>query len=252
MIIQRNFENIIEGYATPNSEIRLYFDKSIYEGLCDEEGHFFIVLPPMEAGGPHTINIADKTDRYTINYVYVGDVFLLAGQSNMELPVSRTLDLYREELKGIEYPLIRMFQMPQEFKFGEPDETVESGEWTSANEESVMNFSAIGFFFAQMKFEKDGIPVGLVHASVGGTHIEAFMSGDWLIKVGRKLRKLAQEQGRELTCKCDINDTCKMCYEENINRNKDELFVKNTISEEMERINAWWKKTDEDDIGLKE
>ena len=196
MIMQRDTENIIEGVASANSEIRLYFDQNIYEGICDEEGHFSIILPPMEAGGPHTINITDKSDRYTINYVYIGDVFLLAGQSNMELPVSRTLDLYREELKGIEYPLIRMFQMPKEFKFGEPDQITETGEWTSANEESVMAFSAVGFYFAQMKFEKDGIPVGLVHAAIGGTHIEAFMSGDFLIKVGKKLRKIAAEQGR--------------------------------------------------------
>ena len=252
MIMQRDTENIIEGVASANSEIRLYFDQNIYEGICDEEGHFSIILPPMEAGGPHTINITDKSDRYTINYVYIGDVFLLAGQSNMELPVSRTLDLYREELKGIEYPLIRMFQMPKEFKFGEPDQITETGEWTSANEESVMAFSAVGFYFAQMKFEKDGIPVGLVHAAIGGTHIEAFMSGDFLIKVGKKLRKIAAEQGRELVCKCGLNDTCKMCYEENIKRNLDENFVKKTIAEDIEKMNAWGRKTDEDDIGLKE
>ena len=74
MIMQRDTENIIEGVASANSEIRLYFDQNIYEGICDEEGHFSIILPPMEAGGPHTINITDKSDRYTINYVYIGDV----------------------------------------------------------------------------------------------------------------------------------------------------------------------------------
>ena len=86
MIMQRDTENIIEGVASANSEIRLYFDQSIYEGLCDEEGHFSIILPPMEAGGPHTINITDKSDRYTINYVYVGDVFLLADSPIWNFP----------------------------------------------------------------------------------------------------------------------------------------------------------------------
>ena len=93
MILQRNCENVIEGYASPESEIRLYFDKNIYEGVCDEKGKFSIVLDPMPEGGPQTINIADKSDRFTINDVYIGDVFLLSGQSNMELPVERTLDL---------------------------------------------------------------------------------------------------------------------------------------------------------------
>ena len=109
MILQRNSENIIEGVATPGNDIRLYFDKNIYEGVCDEDGNFSVTLEPMEAGGPHVINITDNSDRYTINDVYVGDVFLLAGQSNMELPVSRTLDLYKKDLEGINYPFIRMY-----------------------------------------------------------------------------------------------------------------------------------------------
>ena len=250
MIIQRQAENIIEGYAEPDNEIRLYFDKTIYEGMCDEEGHFSIALSPMEAGGPHTINITDKSDRYTINDVYVGDVFLLAGQSNMELPVSRTLDLYREELKGIDYPLIRMFQMPQDFKFGDPDESVKSGEWISADEKKVMNFSALGFYFARIKFDKDSVPVGLVHAAVGGTHIEAFMSEERLIKTGRKLRKIAEREGRELVCRCEKNDSCKMCYEEAIAKNKDDIYVRSTIKSDLDKMNSWNQKTDADDIGL--
>ncbi|MCR5848876.1 MAG: hypothetical protein K6G75_12290 [Lachnospiraceae bacterium] len=252
MIIQRNTENIVEGVATPGNEVRLYFDKDIYEGVCDEDGNFTVLLKPMEAGGPHTIDITDNSDRYTIKDVYVGDVFLLAGQSNMELPVSRTLDLYRKDLEGIDYPYIRMFQMPKDFKFGEHDLRTKSGEWLSANEKNVMDFSALGFYFAQIKFDKDSIPVGLVHASVGGTHIEAFMSEERLIKTGKRLKKIAREEGRECVCKCGINDSCKMCYEENIQRNKDDFFVRNTINTEMQRMADWAKKTDEDDIGLKE
>lgn len=253
MIIQQNRENLIEGYATPNDEIRLYFDMYIYEGVCDENGFFSIALKPMAPGGPHTINISDKSDRYTINDVYVGDVFLLAGQSNMELPVNRTLDLYKKDLEGIDYPLIRMFQMPQEAKFGDPDEMVESGRWTGADEESVMNFSALGFYFAQIKYDNDNIPVGLVHAAVGGTHIEAFMSEERLLRTGDKLIKMAEKRGKEVKCVCNgINDTCKVCYRENIERNKNRAFVEETVKTETENMMVWGKKTDEDDIGLSE
>ena len=44
MIIQRNAENIVEGVATPGNEVRLYFDKKIYEGTCDDDGNFTIFL----------------------------------------------------------------------------------------------------------------------------------------------------------------------------------------------------------------
>ncbi|MCR4647722.1 MAG: hypothetical protein K5776_01440 [Lachnospiraceae bacterium] len=252
MIIQRNAVNIIEGTATPNEEIRLYFDKNIYEGECDHTGHFSIRLNPMPEGGPHTINISDKSDRFIINDVYVGDVFLLAGQSNMELPVSRTLDLYKEELEGIDYPYIRKFQMPKEFRFDAPDEITESGEWISADEKAVMEFSALGFYFAQLKYDIDKVPVGLVHAAVGGTHIEAFMSEERLIKTGAKLRKKAKEEGRPLKCECMLNDSCKMCYEETIEINKNRAYVEKTIKKDLDNITNWNRKTDEDDIGLSE
>ena len=253
MIIQQNKKNRIEGYSNANDTIKLCFDDCVFEGRCNAAGFFSIELAPMSPGGPHTIKISDNSDSIIINDVYVGDVFLLAGQSNMELPVNRTLDLYRKEVTGINYPLIRMFQLPKEPKFGEPDETLVTGEWIDANEKDVMAFSALGFYFARMKYDNDNIPVGLVHAAVGGTHIEAFMSEEGLLKSADTLIEKAKKEGRKVECVCvGKNDSCKACYKEIIERNKNEAYVLKTVKDDEDNAKAWGKKNDADDIGLSE
>ena len=252
MIIQRDIENIIEGYSNPEENIKLCFGDEVYESVCDEEGYFAFMLPAKEAGGPYEMTVSSTSDSIKISYIYFGDVFLLAGQSNMELEVSKTLDVNKKEIEGTDYPLIRMFQLPKDPVFGEPAKIVESGEWISADEESVMNFSALGFFFSKIKFEKDSVPVGLYHAAVGGTHIEAFMSEERLLKSAKKLKRIALDEGRSLKCICDLNDTCKMCYAEAIEKNKNPEYVKSVQKADLERIMAWDKKCEEDDIGLTE
>ncbi|MGO4920989.1 sialate O-acetylesterase [Maribacter spongiicola] len=42
--------------------------------------------------------------------------------------------------------------------------------------EEVRSFSAVAYFFAKKIYEKNGIPIGLINASVGGTPIEAWTS----------------------------------------------------------------------------
>lgn len=250
--MQRGRDITIDGYALPFCEVKVYFDNRMYVSDSDDKGYFDIKLPAMEAGGPYTLKISDKNDIVSFDDIYVGDVFLLSGQSNMELPVVMTLDETEEDIKDIDFPLIRTFHMPKEFRFDGPDKICSVGEWVKADSETVLGFSAIGFFFARKKFEKDGIPVGLIDATMGGTRIESFMSEKRVLKTGEKLRRIAKEEGRPLKCECEENDACKMCYEEVIRRNKDDLYVRDIIKSDLERVENWNKKTDADDRGLLE
>ena len=75
-----------------SSHIQIFLDeKPIGEGLYVND-HWEFELPSMKAGGPHRLRFElDGTVERDIE-VYFGDVFLLSGQSNMQLPISRTLD----------------------------------------------------------------------------------------------------------------------------------------------------------------
>lgn len=252
MIIQKDKTNIIEGTSNPGCAVDVTFNNKKYSVSADGEGRFAVTLDCVPAGGPYAIIVEDGSQKREIKDVYAGDVFLLAGQSNMELPVSRTLETYGSELTDVNYPLMRMFQLPKEAVFGEPDKILASGEWIAADNDAFTDFSALGFYFAQMKQESDGIPVGLIHAAVGGTHIEAFLSREQALASANDLKIKAKEQGRELVCRCGVNDTCKMCCESRIKADEVPGYVADKTRLDMENMEDWYKEINSGDRGLKE
>ena len=123
--------------------------------LC-EEGHWHCTLPPMPAGGPYTMTVQDEHSSVSITDVMIGEVWLAAGQSNMEHPTFAVEDGLARAAAGVN-ERIRFFTVPRRTR---PDFTgrrwhfesvaaVDTG-WDVCSEESILHFSAIGAFFAQL------------------------------------------------------------------------------------------------------
>src|SRR5690606_36530529 len=102
-----------------------------------------------------------------------GDLGLCSGQSNMGFTVSRGLDA-EAEIATANYPLIRHFRVGPAVA-PEPAETAR-GKWEHATPETVGEFSGAAYFFAREMLKETGVPIGLLHASWGGTQIESWMS----------------------------------------------------------------------------
>jgi sialate O-acetylesterase len=150
------------------------------------------MLDKQVSGGPFILKIsagmAADTEReeITIEDVYIGDVWICSGQSNMELPMQRLKDNFPEEWEAPVNSLIRQFKVPQEWEFSGPREDLRGGAWTAASPETLNEFSGTAWFFARTlyekrpfekhPFEKRPVPVGLINAAWGGTPAEAWMS----------------------------------------------------------------------------
>lgn len=256
MILQRNQTVRIWGVAetetgagTP-SDVALQFAGRTYSTVSDEDGYWEIELPKLSAGGPYDMRIAANTEEIVIEDIMVGDVWVLSGQSNMELPVSRTKDLFGDEVRNANHPNIRMFQVTQQFDFHKPVDELQEGKWVSVNPESVWSFSAVGYYFAEKMYEQYGVPVGLIQTAIGGAHAEAYMSEEVLLKTAEQLRKTHQGS-QHSSCECDVNGTCKYCYEEVLKRNRNDALVNQIIEDDMKRQNDWFGQLDAKDIGPK-
>ncbi|GHV33987.1 hypothetical protein FACS18949_09200 [Clostridia bacterium] len=105
---------------------------------------------------------------------FAGDVWLCAGQSNMELWLGRVKHMY-PDVMSVNNPNIRQFKVPQEYDFDAPRGEV-SGEWVPATPENITDFTAVGYFFANNLWEKYRKPIGLLSAAVGGTPIHAWLA----------------------------------------------------------------------------
>ena len=117
MILQRETENCIWGYAENSTRISCFLGDRPIVTKAMENGYFECWIPKMEAGGPWEIRISDGRESICIVDVLFGDVFLLGGQSNMELPIERVRERFEEELSDVEMGCIRTFEGSQRICF---------------------------------------------------------------------------------------------------------------------------------------
>ncbi len=137
----------------------------------------------------------------TFSDILVGDVFLCSGQSNMEVQVSRVMDMFAGEIEGYENKEVRYVKLPYKFDFNEPQEDIPPIEWHSMTEPYIKDYAALCYFFAKLLYEKTGVPVGIVNSSWGGSAIEGWMSQEALKDFPYYLNKLAMYSSPELVPK---------------------------------------------------
>ena len=146
-----------------------------------ENGRWCATLPPMEAGGPYTLEAELNGERTALTDLWIGEVFLVSGQSNAEMPLFRC-DGGFEAAKCADPDRIRLYTSPRRFREGEPVKNrhfestySEDAVWQRATAENALHFSGLGFYFALFLYEKLGVPVGIISCNWGGRGIRAFI-----------------------------------------------------------------------------
>ncbi|MDR0749836.1 MAG: sialate O-acetylesterase [Tannerellaceae bacterium] len=177
MVLQREQPVTLWGTAKAGESIQVKIaQQPPCTTVANAQGNWLVSLPPMKAGGPYTLQI----NGLEVKDVWVGDVWLCSGQSNMELPVSRVTDLFADEVKAYSNPQIRYLKAPYACNFHSPQSDMPREAWKALNQENVMGYAALCYFFAKAMYEKNGIPVGIINASWGGTPVEAWISEEGL------------------------------------------------------------------------
>lgn len=179
MVMQRNTQLIIWGWADPGEKIQVQFAGHVYNTITGTDLKWRIMIPAMNAGGPYQMKI-DGNNHLELNDILIGDVWLCSGQSNMTITMERVKEKYPEDIAASENNLIRYFFLATHYNFNQPEEDIPAGKWESANPQTILRFNAVGYFFARDIFEKYHVPIGLINASVGGTPVESWISSDAL------------------------------------------------------------------------
>ncbi|UPL51203.1 sialate O-acetylesterase [Hymenobacter sublimis] len=179
MVLQRDTNVNIWGWAAPGEKVALKFNGQTHQTAAGKDGKWQISLPALKAGGPYQLDIT-ASNRITLKDVLVGDVWLLSGQSNMETPMSRLRDKFPEVIAQAANPRIRQYEVPMAYTLQKPRTDVAGGKWIAADPQTVLQFSAVGYFFAKEINAKYQVPVGLIKDAVGGSPAEAWLSADAL------------------------------------------------------------------------
>lgn len=175
MVLQRDKNIKIWGWAAPNEAISINFLNVDYPVTANTSGDWELKLSNLAAGGPHTMTLT-ASNTITISDIVIGDVWVCSGQSNMALAMSGVASTYPTDVSNSTNNFIRNFNVPRVYEFTTPRTDLTDGAWIKANPTNVLLFSATAYFFAKALYEKYQIPIGLIHASYGGTPIHAWMS----------------------------------------------------------------------------
>lgn len=226
MILQQKKQIKMWGFDRPGRKVMLSFLGEEYVAVADRQGRFEAVLPPMEPGGPYNLYIGNENgEEIVVTDILIGDVWLCAGQSNMELPMERVKDRYPEEIRECSEPFIRTFKVIEHSDFHGPLRELQSGSWEKADTGTILKFSATAYFFAKQMYQMTGVPVGLINTSLGGSRIQSWMSREML-------------QG-------DVEDLLLA------EKYADDAFVAGQLERNQENMEAWHRNLDEQDQGLK-
>ena len=190
MVLQRGKQIPIWGKAEAGELVTVRFNKKQYATSADLDGNWRINLPKMKAGGPYTMTVGDLV----LTNILIGDVWLLSGQSNIDVTIERVYPQYTKDIDTYENADIRLFRVPnQADAHGVKDDiTTPTINWKPANKENAWLFSAVGYFLGRRMYEQTNVPQGIIVNSWGGTPIEAWISADSLQNDYPMLVKRAQ------------------------------------------------------------
>src|SRR5258708_1976168 len=177
MLLQRDVPVRIFGKAQPGEAVSVLFRGQTARTQTDPLGRWEVWLQPL-SGGPATTMTIQGANSITIADVLVGEVWIGSGQSNMQWTV-RQSDNADEEVASSDFPQIRLFSVPRKTS-PVPVEDVD-GRWVICSPESVREFSAVLYFFGRQMHQDLKVPVGLIHASWGGTPMASWLSGPSLV-----------------------------------------------------------------------
>ncbi|MGE5315730.1 MAG: sialate O-acetylesterase [Acidobacteriota bacterium] len=146
-----------------------------------DDGRWMAHLRTPSAGGPFTLTFSEYDTTAVVKNVLAGEVWLASGQSNMEMPLegwppSDTVANSASEIARSRNDAIRMFTVSHALSL-DPESTA-AGRWSASSPEASGRFSATAYFFARMLFDSLHVPIGIIHASWGGTKIEPWISAE--------------------------------------------------------------------------
>lgn len=189
MVLQQQSKARIWGWDSPGTivKVKASWSNDEYEVKTGSDGKWLVAIStPKASYDKHTITINDG-DETVIKDVLSGEVWVCAGQSNMEMPVKGfgncPVDNYNQEIiNAADVKAVRSVKIPSRMAMT-PQEDAQC-EWKECSPATVGDFSATGYFFAKTVSKALGIPVGLIEANKGGTRAESWLDYDNLKALG--------------------------------------------------------------------
>lgn len=208
MVFQRGKTLIVKGTATTSQRGKVVDPTQLIttisqgkksasaQAKISKNGDFTCTLPKQKASlKPYSLTILyNETTLLTLKNVYVGDVFIAAGQSNMELNYSQyyegsgnsynfgggliTTDDLPKQLSDNNVHFVASANSSKGTDFPLRDVNEQAGTWLEATADNSQHFSYLAQQFAmQLRAAHPNVPIGIIQTAWGGTPIRRHVQG---------------------------------------------------------------------------
>ena len=191
MVLQSGVDLPIWGKAVPGSVVEVALGDENKRTVASEDGRWSVRCSPRESSFDSTsLTIRSGAEKVQLTDILIGEVWLCAGQSNMEWTVAQSTNgagaIDAEALKGVRLLNLVGGARGSSGKYGaEQLERLQplqyaKGRWERASIGGVSQFSAVAWFFAEALQKQLKTPIGVICPAVGGTPTESWVSRDSL------------------------------------------------------------------------
>ncbi|MBF4692728.1 sialate O-acetylesterase [Fusibacter ferrireducens] len=182
-VLQRDRE--IELWGTGMSgdliTVQLKENETEFESTAEKivsDGKWKITLPKKSAGGPYTLTIKDSGKEIVYKEIYIGEVFIIAGQSNAEMRLNETQNWNTQFVEQLEAQDNIRFFYNKHLIAVNPLENA-GGKWYYPDQWGLEVSPAIGTYFAnelvKLNEELKTVKIGIIRLTYGGASIENFI-----------------------------------------------------------------------------
>ena len=186
MVLQADAPLPVWGSATPGSSVVVALGADRQSTVADQIGNWHVRLPARKATAePTALTVVSADERIELHDILIGEVWLCAGQSNMEWTLSQSQNA-RTALETADDDQFRLLQLrggargsagrySQQHLQRLTPETFCDGQWVASSADSARSFSAVAWYFGRRLRTSLDVPVGLICPAVGGTPAEAWI-----------------------------------------------------------------------------
>jgi sialate O-acetylesterase len=169
----------------PRANVTVTFAGQTLKTAADMNGNWRVSLSPLALNAaPQTLTATGSANILLTN-ILVGDVWLIAGQSNADFPLRSATggDAAIASATNTQIRYLQMAESPRTDAVAwSPVEVAKlnpadyfSGTWQVNDAASAGAVSAIGYFFIRHVATNQSIPLGLIDCTVGGTPALSWM-----------------------------------------------------------------------------
>ena len=178
MVLQRDRAVPIWGKADPGETVTVGFRGQSKKTTAGKDGKWRLNLDSMSATATPSPLIISGKNKIELKNILVGEVWLVAGQSNMQRLLSETANS-DAAIAAADHPLIRLFNVSRAVAFKRQSGPLAS--WQACSPQSIREFSAAGYYFGVELQKELNVPLGLINSSYGGSQAEAWTPVEYLL-----------------------------------------------------------------------